>query len=60
MSTQANFDVRVFDVDPGIDDEVWERVAASLVLAIRSALAEEDIASVSVVIRGPEITSLFN
>jgi hypothetical protein len=60
MSTQANFDVRIFDVEPGIEEDAWERVSAALVVAIKEALAAEDIGSVSVVIRGPEILSLFN
>jgi hypothetical protein len=60
MSTQANFDVRIFDVEPGIDEEIWEKVSVAIATAVRDALTIEDINSVSIVIRGPEITSLFN
>jgi len=60
LSTQANFDVRIFDVEPGIEEEVWERVSAALVKAVREALEAEEISSVSIVLRGPEVVSLFN
>lgn len=60
MRTQVNFHVLVADMDLKVVPELEEEIRQALLLAVRTVLEGAGSSGYSVVIRGPEVVSLFH
>lgn len=60
MTTQVNFDVRLFDISPALAEALGDDLRNALQRAVHEVLTAANSQGYSVTIRGPEVVSLFH